>query len=176
MEFAIGVVIGHEMTHGFDSQGRLYDAKGNVRDWWTPADAKHFQEENQKLIEQANGFQILPGLFLNGPLQTGENLADAGGLAFGFAALQTYLKEHPEERKLRDGMTPEQRYFAAWSQLWAEKSREKVIRQLNVSDSHAPGLYRQSQAARHEPGFFKAYGIKASDPLWLDEKKRVNVW
>ena len=172
----LGATIGHELTHGFDSHGRLYDAKGNVRDWWTPADAKHFQEENQKLIDQANGFEILPGLFLNGPLQSGENLADAGGLALGFAALQTYLKEHPEERKLRDGMTPEERYFAAWGQLWAEKSREKVVRQLNVSDSHAPGLYRQSQAARHQPGFFKAFGIKAGDPLWLDEQKRVNVW
>ena len=142
----------------------------------TYVDAKHFEEENQKLIEQANAFEILPGLFLNGPLQSGENLADVGGLALGYAALQTYLKEHPEERKLRDGLTPEQRYFVAWSQLWAEKTVEGAVRQLNLSDPHAPGLYRQSQAARHQPGFFKAFGIKVGDPLWMDESKRVKVW
>lgn len=164
------------MTHGFDSSGRLYDAKGNVRDWWTPADAQHFEQENQKLVEQANGFEILPGLHLNGPLESGENLADVGGVALGYAALQTYLREHPQERKLRDGLTPEQRYFAAWSQLWAEKMGDQLVRQLNISDGHPPGRYRQSQAARHEPGFFKAYGIKAGDPLWMDEKNRVNVW
>mgnify|MGYP003585903058 CR=1 FL=1 len=172
----LGAVMGHEMTHGFDSSGRLYDAKGNVRDWWTPADAQHFEQENQKLVEQANGFEILPGLHLNGPLESGENLADVGGVALGYAALQTYLREHPQERKLRDGLTPEQRYFAAWSQLWAEKMGDQLVRQLNISDGHPPGRYRQSQAARHEPGFFKAYGIKAGDPLWMDEKNRVNVW
>ncbi len=172
----LGAVIGHELTHGFDSSGRLYDAQGNVRDWWTPADSQHFEQENQKLVEQANGFEILPGLHLNGPLESGENLADVGGVALGYAALQTYLREHPQERKLRDGLTPEQRYFVAWSQLWAEKTVEQAIRQLNVSDGHPPGRYRQSQPARHEAGFFKAYGIKAGDPLWMDEKKRVNVW
>lgn len=172
----LGAVMGHEMTHGFDSSGRLYDAKGNVRDWWTPADAQHFEQENQKLVDQANGFEILPGLHLNGPLESGENLADVGGVALGYAALQTYLREHPEERKLRDGLTPEQRYFVAWSQLWAEKTVDQAVRQLNLSDGHPPGRYRQSQAARHEPGFFKAFGIKAADPLWMEEAKRVHVW
>ncbi|MFN8611825.1 MAG: M13-type metalloendopeptidase [Vulcanimicrobiota bacterium] len=172
----LGAVIGHELTHGFDSSGRLYDAKGNVRDWWTAADAKHFEQENQKLIDQANQFKILPGLGLNGPLESGENLADAGGLSLGFSALQTYLKEHPEERKPRQGLTPEQRYFLAWAQLWSEKSRDQIIRQLNLTDSHPPGSYRQSQAARHEAGFFKTFGIKPGDPLWMDESKRINVW
>ncbi len=172
----LGAVIGHELTHGFDSSGRRYDARGNVRDWWTPADASHFERENQKLIDQANGFEILPGLALNGALECGENLADVGGLALGYDALQTYLTEHPEERRLRDGLTPEQRYFTAWSQLWSEKTGDQVIRQLNVSDGHPPGLYRQSQAARHQRGFFEAFGIKPGDPLWMDESKRVNVW
>lgn len=172
----LGATIGHELTHGFDSGGRQFDAKGNVRDWWTAVDSKRFLQENQKLIEQANAFEYLPKEFLNGPLQTGENMADVGGLALAYAALQTWLKEHPQERKLRDGLTPEQRFFLAWSQLWAEKSTAGLQRQLNITDSHPPGRYRQTAPAQHQDEFYKAFQIRAGDPLWLDEKKRVHSW
>ena len=173
---SLGATIGHEFTHGFDSSGRLYDSKGNVRDWWAPQDSKRFQLENQKLVDQANGFEFRPKLFLNGPLESGENMADVGGLSLGYAALQGYLKEHPQERKLRDGLTPEQRFFLSWAQLWAEKGSDALFRQLIGSDPHPPGLYRQSQPSRHEGGFFRAFAIKPGQPLWLDEKKRVRVW
>lgn len=115
-------------------------------------------------------------MFLNGELESGENMADVGGIALGYAALQTWLKEHPEGNKLKDGLSPEQRFFAAWSQLWAEKGKESIYRQLNVTDGHPPGQYRQSQPMLHEPGFFKTFKIKPGDPLWLDENKRVHIW
>lgn len=173
---SLGATIGHEFTHGFDSSGRLYDAKGNVRDWWAAPDVKRFDQENQKLVDQANGFEFRPKLFLNGPLESGENMADVGGLSLAYAALQGYLKDHPQERKLRDGFTPEQRFFMSWAQLWAEKGTDSMFRQNIANDGHPPGLYRQSQPARHEAGFYKAFGIKPTDPLWLDEKKRTRVW
>ena len=173
---SLGATIGHEFTHGFDSSGRLYDSKGNVRDWWAPQDTRRFEQENQKLVDQANGFEFLPKLFLNGPLESGENMADVGGISLAYAALQGYLKDHPEERKVRDGLTPEQRFFLAWGQLWSEKGNEALFRQLIASDGHPPGLYRQSQASRHEAGFFQAFAIKPGQPLWLEEKKRVRLW
>ena len=173
---SLGATIGHEFTHGFDSSGRLYDAQGNVRDWWAASDARRFELENQKLVDQANAFEFRPKLYLNGPLESGENMADVGGLSLAYAALQGYLQEHPQERKLRDGLTPEQRFFLSWAQLWAEKGNDALFRQTIASDGHAPGRYRQDQAARHEPGFFKAFGIKPGDPLWLEQQKRTRLW
>ncbi len=118
----LGAVIGHEMTHGFDSNGRNFDANGNMRDWWTASDSAAFQREADKLIAQANAFEVLPGLALNGAQTVTENMADAGGITLAYEALQHYLAEYPEENKPIDGLTPDQRCFIAWAQLWTRNS------------------------------------------------------
>ena len=172
----MGAVIGHELTHGFDSQGRLYDAKGNVRDWWTAADAKRFADETSKLAKQADAFEILPGLRLNGAIEVGENLADVGGVALGYAALQQHLREHPEANRSIDGFTPPQRCFLAWGQLWADKANEGAMRQLLPVDGHPPGVYRMAAPSQHEKAFYEAFGIRAGDRMWLDADDRVTIW
>ena len=146
----MGAVIGHELTHGFDSSGRLYDATGNVRDWWTPADAQRFVAEAGKLAKQADAFEILPGLRLNGAIEVTENLADVGGVALGYAALQEHLREHPAANRTIDGFTPSQRCFLAWGQLWAAKANEGALRQTLPVDGHPPGVYRMAAPSQHE--------------------------
>ena len=172
----MGAVIGHELTHGFDSQGRLYDASGNVRDWWTDADAQRFVDETAKLARQADAFEILPGLHLNGAIEVTENLADVGGVALGYAALQEHLREHPAANRTIDGFTPSQRCFLAWGQLWADKMNEGAMRQLLPVDGHPPGVYRMAAPAQHEKGFYEAFGIRAGDRMWLDPNDRVTIW
>ncbi|MFO1313051.1 MAG: M13 family metallopeptidase [Burkholderiales bacterium] len=172
----MGAVIGHEITHGFDSSGRLYDAKGNVRDWWTQADAKRFGDEVAKLAKQADAFEILPGLYLNGAIEVTENLADVGGVALGYAALQEHLREHPEENRAVDGFTPSQRCFLAWAQLWADKVNEGALRQILPVDGHPRGIYRMAAPSQHEKAFYEAFGIRAGDRMWLDVRDRVTIW
>lgn len=171
-----GAVIGHEITHGFDSTGRLYDADGNIRNWWTEADGKNFEAEAQKLVAQGNKYEVLPGLHMNGALTVGENLADTGGVSFGYSALKGYLKEHPEAVKVIDGLTLEQRCFLAWGQLWSDKTNEGYLKQVTATDPHPPGVYRMTAPSQHEKGFYETFGIKPGDPMWLDEKDRVRIW
>lgn len=172
----LGAILGHEMTHGFDSGGRLFDAGGNMRDWWTPADAKAFETEAQKLIDQANAFDVLPGLKANGPLNVKENMADVGGINFAYDALTAYLQDHPAENVPIDGMTPAQRCFIAWAQMWAEKSTDQYIRAIVGNDNHPPGRYRAVAALQHVDGFYAAFGIKPGDPMYLPPEKRVHAW
>jgi predicted metalloendopeptidase len=172
----LGAVLGHEMTHGFDSGGRLFDAKGNLRDWWAPQDAAAFEKEAQKLIDQANSFEVLPGLKANGPLNVKENMADVGGINFAYDALQTYLAQHPAEDIEIDGMTPAQRCFVAWAQMWTMKANEETIRYLVAADTHAPGNYRAVAALQHVDAFYEAFDIDEGDPMWLAPEKRVKAW
>lgn len=172
----MGAVIGHELTHGFDSQGRLFDAEGNVRDWWTKADAQNFLVETEKLVKQANAFEAAPGVQLNGQLAVDENLADIGGITLGYNALKTYLRDHPKENRKIGGFSPEQRCFLSWAQLWADKAREGWLKQVLAVDPHPPGVYRMAAPSRHVRGFYEAFGIKPGDPMWLDEADRVNIW
>jgi putative endopeptidase len=171
-----GAVIGHEITHGFDSSGRLYDAVGNVRNWWADADGQAFVARVQKLVAQADAYEVLPGLHLDGRLTVGENLADAGGVALGYGALKAYLKDHPDAKGKIDGFTPEQRCFLAWGQLWADKTNAGYLKQVTATDAHPDGVYRMVAPSQHEAGFFEAFGVKPGDPLWLDEKDRVKIW
>ena len=173
---ALGAVIGHEFTHGFDSLGRLYDAKGSVRDWWTAADARHFEKETQKLVRQASAVEVVPGLHINGELSVGENLADVGGIALGAAALDRYLRDHPQENRKIDGLTQTQRCYLSWAQAWADRSNEGWLRQILPVDGHPPGVYRMIAPAQHERAFYQAFGIRAGDPAWLDPKRRVSIW
>lgn len=171
-----GAIIGHEMTHGFDSGGRRYDANGNFRDWWTPQDAEAFEAEAQKLIDQANAFEVLPGLHANGPLNVRENMADVGGITFAYEALMTYLDEHPQENVEIDGFTPAQRCFLGWAQLWTMKAAEPYLRAIVAGNGHPPNFYRTVAALQHVDAFYEAFGIEEGDPMWLPPAKRVHAW
>ena len=172
----VGAVIGHELTHGFDSGGRLYDEIGRARNWWVKADEEKFVAQAKKLVTQANAYEVVPGLHANGALGVTENLADVGGIAFAYNALQKYLKAHPKENRVIDGLTQPQRCFISWAQMWSDKSREGYLRQVTATDAHAAGNYRAYAPAQHEPGFYKAFGIRKGDPMWLDPKDRARLW
>ncbi len=173
---ALGAVIGHEITHGFDSQGRQYDERGNLRNWWSNTDAKRFVDETNKLVGQAEAVEVLPGLHINGQLSIGENLADVGGISLGYAALKKYLSEHPEQNRSIDGLSQDQRCFLSWAQVWADKSNEGWLKQVLPVDGHPPGVYRMVAPSQHETGFYAAFGIQPGDPLWLPEQNRVTIW
>jgi putative endopeptidase len=172
----LGAVIGHEMTHGFDSGGRRSDADGNLRDWWTQADAMAFEAEAQKLIDQANTFEVLPGLTANGELNVRENMADVGGITLAYAALEDYLDEHPNENVEIDGMTPAQRCFVSWAQMWTGKATDQFIRAIVATDGHPPVSYRAVAALQHLDAFYDAFGIEPGDPMWLPPEQRVHAW
>ncbi len=172
----IGAVIGHEMTHGFDSGGRRYDAEGNFRDWWTEADAKAFDREAQKLIDQANAFEVLPGLNANGPLNVRENMADVGGITLAYESLMDYLAEHPEENVEIDGLSPAKRCFIGWAQFWTAKASDPFLRMLVAGDGHPPSPYRAFAALQHVDAFYETFGIEEGDPMWLPPEKRVRAW
>jgi predicted metalloendopeptidase len=172
----LGAVIGHEITHGFDSTGRLYDSVGNVRNWWTDQDVAGFVEQTGKLVAQADAYEAVPGVHLNGKLTVTENLADVGGVSLAYESLRIYLKEHPEADKVIDGYTPQQRCFIAWAQLWAGKDREGRLRQTAATDSHSPGSYRATAPSMHEAAFFDAFDIEPGDAMWRAEEDRVKIW
>jgi putative endopeptidase len=171
---AICAVIGHEIIHGFDDKGRLYDAKGNLADWWTPADAGQFTERTQKLVQQFNGYYALPGLVINGQLTLGENIADLGGVSIAYEALQRSLKG--KARALIDGLTPEQRFFISWAQIWRTKTREDRMKTLVQTDVHSPGEFRAFAPLVNVPQFFEAFGIKEGDAMWRAPELRAKIW
>ena len=173
---AIGVVIGHEMTHGYDDQGRKYDADGNLNDWWTPADAKAFEERAQKVVEQYNAYEPLPGLHVNGKLTLGENIADLGGARISFEAMQRALAKDPSKRKTIDGFTPEQRFFISLSQLWRINCREAEIRRLITVDPHSPGQFRAIGPHVNMEAFFEAFKIGPEARMWRAPELRAKIW
>jgi predicted metalloendopeptidase len=163
------------MTHGFDTGGRNFDARGNLRNWWTASDEARFEAETQKLVEQGNRFEALPGTFMNGGLTVTENLADIGGITLAHDALMNYLEEHPDENVEVDGLSPSQRCFIAFSQLWAEQRSDESMR-LQLEDNHAPGNYRAVVPMQHLDAFYEAFDIQEGDPMWLAPQKRVDIW
>lgn len=171
---AIGVVIGHEITHGFDDQGRHYDGDGNLADWWTEEDAKAFEARAQKVVDQYNSYEVLPGLHVNGKLTLGENIADLGGVTIAYEALERSLQG--KERKLIDGFTPEQRFFLAFSQVWRTNIRESEQRRRVATDPHSPGQYRAIGPLVNFQPFYDAFGIKAGDPMWRAPELRAKIW
>ena len=171
---AIGVVIGHEMTHGFDDQGRQFDKNGNLTDWWAPGDADRFKERAQVMVDFFNNIEVLPGLHGNGELTLGENLADHGGLNVAFLAFQNATKDAP--LGVVDGFTPEQRFFLAYATLWAGNIRDEQIRVYTKSDPHSLGKWRVNGALPHIQAWYDAFHITPSDPLYVAPEKRVNVW
>ena len=171
---AICAVIGHEITHGFDDKGRLYDAKGNLADWWTQEDAAAFTERAQQLVQQFNTYHALPGLAINGQLTLGENIADLGGVSIAYEALQRSLQG--KESKKIDGFTPEQRFFISWAQVWRTKTREDRLKTLLQTDVHAPGEFRAFGPLVNLPQFFEAFGIKEGDAMWRAPDLRAKIW
>ena len=171
---AIGVVIGHEMTHGFDDQGRQFDKDGNLTDWWAPGDADRFKVRAQVMIDFFNKIEVLPGLHANGELTLGENLADHGGLKVAYLAFQNATKDAP--LGVVDGFTPEQRFFLAYATLWAGNIRDEQIRVYTKSDPHSLGRWRVNGALPHIQAWYDAFHIIPSDPLYVAPENRVNVW
>ncbi len=173
----IGAVIGHEMTHGFDDQGRQYDAVGNLRDWWSPASAKAYNERAKAIIDQYAAYEPLPGQHINGELTQGENIADIGGLKIAYAAFQKAMAKHPEEaNKKIDGYTPDQRFFLAWAQIWRANQREQETMLRLNTDPHSPGRFRSNGPVSNMPEFQKAFNLPDNSPMVRPAKDRANIW
>ena len=170
----IGYVIGHEMTHGFDDQGRKYDAEGNLRDWWTPEDAKEYNTRSALVADQYSSYIAIDSVHLNGRLTLGENTADIGGLKIAYLAM-----EHAYASKQRDtiaGFTPEQRFFVSVAQIWRENVRPAYARQLAITDPHSPGRWRIDGPLSDMPEFAQAFGCHAGDPMVRPENVRPQIW
>lgn len=171
---AIGGVIGHEFTHGFDDQGRRSDGDGNLRDWWTPEDERQFRERAQRMIDQYNAFNPIDNLHLQGALGLGENIADLGGLTVAFRAYQNSIKDQP--RQTIAGFTPEQRFFIGWAQVWRIKFRDEALRQQVITGPHSPGMYRVLGVLSNMPEFYEAFDVKEGDGMYRSEDVRVKIW
>ena len=170
----IGSVIGHEMTHGFDDQGRQFDADGNLKDWWTEEDAKQFKLKADKVVEQYNSFTVLDTLHLNGKLTLGENIADLGGLNMAYAAFKKTAQG--KSNKKIDGFTPDQRFFLSWGQVWRSNSLPETAAQLVLVDPHSPGEFRTNGTVIHLDAFYKAFDVKEGDKMYLPNEKRIRIW
>jgi putative endopeptidase len=173
----IGCVIGHEMTHGFDDQGRQYDKVGNLTDWWTKESADAYETRRKAVVDQYNEYEALPGLHVNGELTQGENIADIGGVKLAYAALQKALDKHPEQRNQKiDGFTPEQRFFLAFAGIWRQKIREEEQKlRINV-DPHSPGHFRVNGPLSDLPEFQKAFNIPDGSAMVRPADKRADIW
>ena len=171
----IGAVIGHEMTHGFDDQGRQFDKKGNLSDWWTNTDADNFTKQTAVLVNQYDNFKILDTLHVNGKLTLGENIADFGGITVSLNALKSVWKKTGDNTKI-DGFTPLQRFFLSYAQVWRLTIRDKDQMRKLKEDVHSPGIARTNAVVRNVPEFYTAFDIKPTDPLYLAPDKRANIW
>ncbi|ACB75094.1 M13 family metallopeptidase [Opitutus terrae] len=172
---AIAAVIGHEITHGFDDQGRRSDADGNLVDWWTPEDEARFKERAQMLVAQYNSYEALPGLHVNGQLTLGENIADLGGVSIAFEALQRSLRGQPTPPKI-DGFTAEQRFFISWAQQWRTQFRDDALRLQVARDPHAPGNIRAFGPLVNFQPFYDAFAVKEGDRMWRSPAQRAKIW
>ncbi len=170
----IGAVIGHEMTHGFDDQGRQFDADGNLQDWWTKADADEFKKRADEVVQQYNGYVILDTLHVNGRLTLGENLADLGGLSIAYEAFKN-TKQGKSNTKI-DGFTPDQRFFLNWSQVWRNNILPEAAAQRILTDTHSPGMYRSNGPLTNIDAFYKAFDVKEGDKMYKAPEKRTRIW
>jgi predicted metalloendopeptidase len=171
---AIGAVIGHEIGHGFDDQGRRYDGDGRLRDWWTPEDETEFQKRAKLLVDQFAAFSPVPGLHVNGELTLGENIGDLGGLSIAYQAWKLSLGGRPSP--VIDGLTGEQRFFMGWAQAWRLKAREEYLRRQVLADPHSPAEYRANGPLGNIPAFYEAFDVKPGDKLFREPAVRVRIW
>lgn len=172
---AIGMVIGHEMTHGFDDKGRQYDKNGNLRDWWTNEDAERFTQRAQVLIDQYDNFKVNGDIKANGKLTLGENIADLGGLNISFTALRKAWEENPPAQKI-NGFSPEQRFFLAYAHVWAQNITEAEILRRIREDVHSLGIFRVNGPLPHMPEFYETFEVNESAPMYIKPEKRAVIW
>jgi putative endopeptidase len=172
---AMGAVIGHEMSHGFDDQGRQFDARGNLRDWWTSEDAAKYKTQAQRVVEQFDAYTVVDSAtHVKGQLTLGENIGDLGGLTIAYAAMQKAYAGKPKTKI--DGFTPEQRFFLAWAQVWREQTRPEALRNLVLTNPHAPAEWRVNGPLSNMPEFRAAWGCKDGDTMVRPEDKRARIW
>jgi len=171
---AIGAIIGHEIGHGFDDQGRKSDGAGNLVDWWSQADAKAFEERASRLGAQFDALSPVEGLHVNGKLTMGENIGDLSGLAQAYRAYRISLKG--KEAPVIDGFTGDQRFFMGYAQAWRENAREAIVRQLLLSDPHSPGQYRAMVPVENNDAFQRAFDVKPGDKMYRAPAERVKIW
>ncbi len=170
----IGAVIGHEMTHGFDDQGRQFDADGNLQDWWTKTDADEFKKRADEVVQQYNGYVILDTMHVNGKLTLGENLADLGGLSIAYEAFKN-TKQGQSGEKI-DGFTPDQRFFLNWAQVWRSNILPEAAAQRIVTDSHSPAMHRANGPLTNIDAFYNAFDVKPGDKMYKAPEKRTRIW
>lgn len=166
--------IGHEITHGFDDEGRQFDAKGNLKDWWTKQDAERFQQRANVMVKQFNGYEPLPGLHINGEASLGENIADFGGIMIGLDAFKK-TEQYRKGEKIA-GYTPMQRFFLGYALSWLSQEREARLRTALLADVHAPAKWRVIGPLSNVPEFYEAFGVKEGQPMWRPESQRVKIW
>jgi putative endopeptidase len=171
---ALGSTIGHEISHGFDDEGRQYDARGNRRDWWTAEDAARFNARAERMVAQYNGYVAVDTVHINGKLTLGENIADLGGVTLSYYALQRALRGKP--RTSIDGLTPEQRFFISWAQNWRETSRDTRLLTQVRTDPHSPSRFRVIGPLSNMPEFARAFGCRPGDPMVRADDVRVELW
>ena len=171
---AIGGVIGHEMTHGFDDEGRKFDSTGRLRDWWTPEDAKRFKARASRLQAQYDTYSPLPGAHVNGKLTEGENIADSGGINLGLDAYHAFLNGRPAPTV--GGYTGDQRVFLGWAQVWRGKTRDDALRQRLVVDPHSPEMFRVNGVVRNVDAWYSAFGVQPGQALYLAPDQRAHIW
>lgn len=171
---AIGTIIGHEMTHGFDDEGRLYDKDGNLRDWWAPEDAAKFREKADMYADFFDAIEVLPGLHANGRMTLGENLADHGGLQVSWTAYKNATQAQP--LPAIDGFTSDQRFFLSYANVWEQNITDAALRFLTTNDVHSPGRWRVNGALPHIDAWYEAFGIKEGDKLFIPKEKRLQLW
>jgi len=172
--YAAASTIGHEITHGFDDEGRQFDAKGNLAEWWTAQDAARFTQRAQVMVNQFNAYQPLPGLHINGQASLGENIADLGGVLIGLDAFKQTAQY--KEGKPIAGLTPLQRFFLGYALGWLSQQREDSLRQHLLSDVHAPAKWRVNGPMSNVPEFYQAFGVKPGQPMWRPASQRVDIW
>ena len=172
---AIGAVIGHEMGHGFDDEGRKFDPKGALLDWWSPEAAKSYATRTDALVKQYDSFSPFPGVNINGKLTLGENLGDLSGVEAAYAAYKKYEAKHGASPVI-DGLTGDQRFFIAYAQAWQEKDREDAERQQIITDPHSPGKYRVNGIVRNVDAWYEAFNVQPGDKLYLPPEQRVHIW
>jgi putative endopeptidase len=172
--YAAASTIGHEITHGFDDEGRQFDAKGNLADWWTKADADKFRQRADVLARQFDAYEPLPGLHINGQASLGENMADLGGVLIGLDAFKKTV-QYKEGRKIA-GYTPLQRFRLGYALSWIFEEQEAMLRRGLLSDVHAPPKWRVNGPLSNIPEFYQAFGVKPGQPMWRAEKDRARIW
>jgi predicted metalloendopeptidase len=171
----MGVVIGHELSHGFDDQGRQFDAQGNLKDWWSPADAKDFNSRAECVISQFDGYYVEKNLHENGKLVVGESIGDLGGLAIAYRAFEKSLEGKPRPVDI-DGFAPQQRFFLGYAQIWADNLRAEYARLMVNTNPHPVPRFRVNGPLSNMPAFAQAFHCKPGDAMVRPEKERCQIW